>query len=128
MCGENITEHYKYADIACPCCDRLKIFPGLYKHMNLLERMVSELGFPITVVSAYHCAKHNFTMRGVPRSWHLLFATDIAPEDGDAGKLEAMYNLAIELGFGEVKRYPYFIHIDMRPQRMPTVITDFEED
>jgi len=111
-----VTKHFMYSDFICPCCDRLKIVPGLYRHMELLEQMRRELGFPIVVTSGYRCEMHNRDVGGAPRSWHLIFATDIAPEDGDPGKLTAMYDRARDLEFGGIGRYERFIHLDLRPK------------
>ncbi len=110
-----VTEHFLYSDFICPCCDTLKIVPGFYTHMRLLERMRRELGFPIVVNSGYRCERHNRKVGGAARSWHLLFATDIRPSGGSSDKLAAMHGAAERLGFGGVGRYDTFIHLDLRP-------------
>jgi uncharacterized protein YcbK (DUF882 family) len=110
-----VTEHFLYSDFLCPCCDTLKIVPGFYRHTALLERMRGELAFPIAVNSGFRCAKHNREVGGAPRSWHLLFATDIRPEDGSPEKLAALQELAERFGFGGIGRYETFLHLDLRP-------------
>ena len=55
---------------------------------------------------------------GSPRSWHLLFATDIKSEDDDQDKLEAMYEIAVTLGFGGIGRYEIHLHLDLRPEEV----------
>ena len=111
-----VTRHYRYTDFICPCCDMMKLVPGFYRHVELLERLADETGFAVTVTSGYRCAKHNAAVGGVPRSWHLLFATDVVPEDGDPDKLARMYEAAIDLGFGGIGRYERHIHLDLRPK------------
>ena len=113
-----VTEHFMYSDFICPCCDTLKIIPGFYRHVSLLEHMRQEAGFPIVINSGYRCKSHNAKVGGAPRSWHLLFATDIRPEDGDPEKLAVLYGYARELGFGGIGWYDTFIHLDLRPEAM----------
>lgn len=112
----HVTEHFLYSDFICPCCDALKITPGFYAHLRLLERMRRELGFPVAVNSGYRCERHNRAVGGVAESWHLLFATDVRPADNDPEKLAAMYAAAERLGFGGIGRYARFIHLDLRPK------------
>ena len=112
-----VTGHFLYSDFICPCCDTLKITPGFYSHLRLLERMRTELGFPIAVNSGHRCERHNREVGGVAESWHLLFATDVRPADGDPAKLAAMYEAAERLGFGGIGRYERFIHLDLRPRK-----------
>ena len=122
--NEYVTVHFKLTECVCPCCDRLKIVPGFYSHMELLERMRFKLDFPIIINSGYRCPDHNTAIGGAKRSWHMLFATDIRPawvagEDENAwiGKLEAMYEAALELNFGGIGRYETFMHLDLRPKK-----------
>ena len=111
-----VTDHFMYSDFICPCCDTLKIVPGFYRHVGLLEQMRQELDFPIIITSGYRCKHHNIKVGGAPRSWHLLFATDIKPENGEPDKLLAMYETAVDLGFGGIGRYDTHIHLDLRPK------------
>ena len=115
--NEYVTEHFKLSDCVCPCCDRIKIVPGFFKHMELLERMIQELGFPIIINSGYHCPEYNKNIGGSPKSWHMLFATDIRPEEKDSRKLLLMYRMAIALDFGGIGYYENHIHLDMRPEK-----------
>lgn len=111
-----VTDHFLLSECICPCCDRIKVVPGFYSHMELLERMRQELGSAIVINSGYRCEKHNAEVGGKPRSWHLIFATDVKPEDGDERKLLWLYRMALELGFGGIGKYETFIHLDMRPE------------
>jgi hypothetical protein len=111
-----VTEHFMYSDFVCPCCDALKIVPGFYRHVELLERMRNELGFPMLVNSAFRCERHNRKIGGATQSWHLLFATDIRPEEHSPEKIAAMFEAAPRLGFTGIGRYDAFIHLDLRPE------------
>ena len=110
-----VTEHFKFSECVCSCCDRIKIVPGFYRHMALLERMRLDLDAPITITSGYRCPEHNAKVGGAQRSRHLLFATDIKPSDDDPKKLLWMYRIALNLDFGGIGMYETFIHLDMRP-------------
>ena len=110
-----VTEHFMYSDFICPCCDTVKLVPGFYHHVTLLEQLRMKAGFPIYVTSGYRCKAHNAKIGGAARSWHLLFASDIKPEDSDQEKLRILYDGALELGFTGIGRYNTFIHLDLRP-------------
>lgn len=112
------TEHFMHSDFICPCCDRLKLIPAFYTHMGYLEQMRSELGFDIIINSGYRCPEHNAEVGGAPKSWHLLFATDISLEDDDSYKLKGMYKMALSLGFGGIGLYENHIHLDLRPEEV----------
>ena len=47
--NENVTEHFKLSECVCPCCERLKIVPGFFRHMEMLELMRQRLGFKIII-------------------------------------------------------------------------------
>ena len=112
-----VTEHFLLSECVCPCCDRIKIVPGFYRHLELLERMRLQIDAPITITSGYRCPEHNAEVGGAQLSWHLLFATDVKPSDEDPKKLLWMYRIALELGFGGIGKYETFIHLDMRPEQ-----------
>ncbi len=113
-----ITKHFKLEKCRCPCCDRVKVMPGFFKHMKLLEAMRKRLGFPIIINSGYRCPKHNRNVGGASRSMHLLFATDVRPKGGKGRKerLELMHEDALAHGWGGVGIYNNFIHLDRRPK------------
>ena len=111
-----VTEHFMYSDFICPCCERLKIIPAFYTHLELLEQMRGELGFDILINSGYRCKEHNIEVGGSPRSWHLLFAADISSGDNDLDKLKSLYKMALHLNFGGIGLYETFLHLDLRPE------------
>lgn len=118
MHSDHITENFLWSEIVCPCCDTIKIVPGVFAHMARLQVLRSELGSPINVNSGHRCSKHNVEVGGAKNSWHLLFATDVRPEDRDANKLKIMYRVALTLDFGGIGLYEDmgFIHLDLRPE------------
>ncbi|MFC1693312.1 YcbK family protein [Candidatus Latescibacterota bacterium] len=112
-----VTEHFMYSDFICPCCDTLKHVPAFYRHVPLLEQMWEIFGFPIVVTSGYRCKRHNADVGGAPRSWHLLFATDIKPEEEYSDKLSEIRDVAEDL-FSGIGIYETHIHLDLRPERL----------
>jgi len=113
-----VSEHFLMSDFICPCCDRLKIVPAFYRHVGLLEALMSRVGFPLVVTSGYRCGRHNRRVGGSAKSWHLLFATDVAPEDGGADRVMAIYEAALDSAFGGIGRYDGHVHLDLRPERL----------
>ena len=111
-----VTKHFMYSDFLCPCCDRLRIVPAFYSHVGLLEQMREDLDFAILINSGYRCKDHNAEVGGAPKSWHLLFATDIRPENNDQDNLRALYKMALSLNFGGIGLYETYLHLDLRPE------------
>ncbi len=122
--NEYVTDHFKYDECKCPCCDRVKIIPVFFRHMELLEQMRVKLVFPIMINSGYRCLDHNKAIGGATRSWHLLFATDVRPawvsgkdEEEVERRLKAMNEEGEALGFGGLGTYNTFMHLDLRPEK-----------
>ena len=113
-----VTDHFMYSDFICPCCDTIKIVPAFYTHTGMLEWLRREAGFPIVVTSGYRCKNHNARIGGGARSWHLLFATDIQPDDKEPAKLLRLFELAQNIGFTGIGRYETFLHLDLRPEAL----------
>jgi len=130
MDNQKITENFWWEEVICPCCDRVKIIPAFWKHIDALQRMRTTLGFPIIINSGYRCERHNAEVNGGARSMHLLIATDIRPEEPNgamthaekqslvAGRLQEMYDIAPSLGFTGRGSYETFIHLDMRAEKL----------
>ena len=110
-----VSEHFRYTDFLCPCCDTVKLVPGFFRHISLLERLQGETGIPVIVTSGYRCTGHNKRIGGAPRSWHMLFATDITTEAADPEELRRLFESALDIGFGGIGRYETHIHLDLRP-------------
>ena len=111
-----ISRHFMLSDIICPCCDTVKVVPGLFSHMRALDALVDTLGIGLTISSGHRCSKHNRQLGGAPRSWHLLFATDVLPEPFDKAALKLIADRAEEFGFTGIGIYETHIHLDQRPE------------
>lgn len=108
--------HFKESDLDCKCCgEQTPHIRMRDEHMNLLDTLVDRLGFDLVINSAYRCPVHNRRIGGAPNSWHLRFATDVAPADGDDEKLDRIRDAAEGLGFTGIGMYSHFVHLDMRP-------------
>lgn len=130
MDSQRITEHFTWGKIVCPCCERIRITPAFWRHMEALERLRVALGFPLIVNSGYRCEKHNMEVAGSSGSMHMLIATDVRPnmldmsvmpverESLTQGRLQEIYDRAPEFGFTGRGRYNSFVHLDMRPTPM----------
>ena len=112
--NHNITEHFKYEKLVCPCCKLLKITPRVYKHMRKLERLRQIVGIKFGINSGYRCSKHNTKVGSEETSQHRLFATDIQPLTDDPRDVLTVYRAALSLKFKGVGLYTTFVHIDER--------------
>ncbi len=104
------TEHFKDKDFACHHCGKIKVDPQL---PIMLEKLRSALGNnKITITSGYRCPEHNKAIGGARRSQHLLGkAADIKVENKTP---EEVGRAARKLGFGFVKVYRTWTHVDVR--------------
>ncbi len=112
--NRQVADHFLFEEFLCPCCQHIMITDLFYLHVGLLEQIRVNVG-SITVNSGYRCPKHNDVVHGAPDSWHMRFATDVRPTNGNPGTLDRMWYLAAKLGFKGRKRYKSFIHLDLRP-------------
>lgn len=120
----NITDNFKWSDFCCPCCGELFITPRFYKHIELLQAIREELGFPMNINSGHRCKKHNASLPdSAPNSQHLIFATDVSPvfnpSDSDGifnAKVHSLWQ-KFDKVFDGVGRYNAFVHGDLRGSR-----------
>jgi uncharacterized protein YcbK (DUF882 family) len=116
-----LTEHFKYSELVCPCCQGIRLVTEFHSCMELLETMRQRLGFAILINSGYRCPEHNASVGGEAASMHMTFAVDCRPESipGESigvfeGKLDTMHRAARALGFGGIGRYDSWLHLDTR--------------
>jgi len=122
-----ITEHFKWDEIRCKHCKSVRVIPRLWQHMELLEKLRTDLAYPIIINSGYRCSKHNKDVGGARLSQHLLFATDVRPRwvhshsvstthANQRYKLKQIRELSENLGFSGIGIYEWFIHLDLRAE------------
>lgn len=121
-----VTTNFKYTEhgISCSCCQRIRLIPEFYNCMAMIQVMRERTGFPIIFNSGYRCPDRNKAVGGAADSMHMRFAADIRPEmraDEPDGmfelKLDTMYKIAEELGFGGIGRYDMWLHVDTRTKQ-----------
>ena len=102
-----ITENFRRAEFACPCCGLDSIDPDL---VYLLQELRDYLDRPIIVTSGCRCAEHNSAVGGSTKSQHLLnrepgycHAADIVVQD-----------ILDEMDIPGLGRYEDFTHADTR--------------
>jgi len=108
----DLTKNFSRAEFACKCgCGTNAI-----NHMLVLflQKIRDHFDKPIKVVSGLRCAKRNAQVGGAKHSQHLLGnAADIVI-DGVKPKEVAAFAATLMPGWGGIKAYPRFTHIDVR--------------
>lgn len=108
----DLSEHFSRAELACPCCGRCELDPGLVPALEQLRTAAAE---PVIIHSGFRCARHNAAVGGQPDSRHLLGQ---AADWTIAGRsLAELYGLAAAIeAFGGIGIYDEgFAHCDVRP-------------
>ena len=73
----DLTKHFSRSEFACKC-GKCKPIAVDFELVNVLEKLRSHIGQPITINSAYRCHAHNAAVQGRPASKHLYgIAADI---------------------------------------------------
>lgn len=101
-----ISPHFTAKEFACPHCGVALVRPAL---LELLERVRSQSGKPLRIVSGYRCPVHNAQVGGAADSQHMYgTAADIA-----AGQLTISGAIrAMAIGIGS--KGDSVIHVDAR--------------
>ena len=109
----DLSKHFNRSEFACKCgkCESIAVD---YELVQVLEKLRAHCGQPITITSAYRCAKHNKAVGGATKSKHRLgIAADIQVKNFPPSDI-AMYfrnEYPAKYGIGE---YKTFTHIDVR--------------
>lgn len=83
--------------------------------MLILQAIRDHFERPVKVISGTRCAKHNRAVKGARHSQHMLgTAADISIE-GIAPRDVAKFAKSLMPGWGGVKPYATFTHVDIRP-------------
>ena len=111
MMGD-MTKNFSRAEFACKCgCGLDNIDPRL---VELLQAIRDFFNRPVRVVSGLRCPARNAKVGGAKRSKHLTGeAADIQVADV-APRAVADYAATHMRGWGGIKAYPSFTHIDIR--------------
>ncbi len=102
--------HFKTKEFACKCCGQVKVDKELLLKLETLRFYLGNE--PIIVTSGYRCPKHNKTVGGARYSQHMTGkAADIKIKGCNS---YAVGKMAKNLGFGFIKVYPGWVHVDTR--------------
>jgi len=107
--------HFSVQELACRCCGRLWIVPGL---LDALEELRAVVGAPIIVLSGFRCPAHNSRVGGSSKSRHLTGqAADLTIPGLTPAKMLALALGVAAFARGGAGLYPRegFIHVDLRP-------------
>lgn len=107
----DITRNFSRAEFKCKCCQADHINPLLVK---LLQAIRDRFGLPVTISSGVRCAKRNKKVGGAKRSQHLLGNAADIQIAGVKTQQVAAFAASLMPGWGGVKAYPTFTHIDVR--------------
>lgn len=108
-----LSEHFDEAEFKCRCCGEVKIDPKLISKLECLRAAIGNR--PIFINSGYRCPKHNKSVGGATKSFHM---------EGKAADIRVSVNME-ELGkmsdrifqLGGMGIYKTFIHVDLGPTR-----------
>ena len=109
----DLSENFDRAEFDCHCgCQTNLTKPRL---VLILQVIREHFDRPVRVVSGTRCAKHNRKVGGAKHSQHLLgTAADIQIDGVNPGDVAA-FAKTIMPGYGGIKAYATFCHVDTRP-------------
>lgn len=110
-----LTANFKVREFACQDgSDTIFISTEL---AQVLQKIRTRFGKPVTINSAYRTAAHNGKVGGSPNSQHLYgLAADIVVQ-GAAPKEVARYAETVLGGKGGIGLYNWGVHVDVRAKR-----------
>ena len=107
----DMTQNFSRSEFDCHCCGLNLTKPKL---VLILQTIRDHFGRPIKVNSGTRCAKHNRAVKGAKNSQHMLgTAADISVE-GIAPRDVAKFAKTLMPGWGGIKPYATFTHVDVR--------------
>jgi len=122
-----ISKHFSQSEFECKCGCSCEVIVSR-DLLDLLEGIRVCIGAPIKILSGARCEKHNRSVGGASKSWHLprnhsLFASDITywePEKRTYPNALRLYVTADRLGAAGLGLYggnTPRIHVDTRPTK-----------
>ena len=112
-----LSENFRSAEFACPCCGAAKVDPQLIAGLEQLRGIVNK---PIRITSGYRCKAHNAKVGGAKNSQHFLgTAADIAVEGISVLELALAAEMVPAFAQGGIGTYQRdgHLHIDIRAKR-----------
>ena len=120
-----VTEHFRLAESACPCCQRVRVTEATAAFWRKRELVRQRWGGPVIVSSGYRCRDHNAAVGGAEDSRHLhgdgedwtILDSTMSPQLR-AGAYGQLADIAQDVGFSGVIVYDDHIHVDDSPERV----------
>jgi len=106
-----LSTNFHESEFACKHCGVVMVADMLASKLQQLRDIV---GSPVTITSGYRCEVHNRNVGGAPTSYHLK---------GEAADISCrlrpseVARIAESVGFGGIKVYDTFAHVDIGPYR-----------
>jgi len=108
-----VSKHFKISEFYCKCCGKVKVDSIL---VQMLDRLRDWLGTPLYVTSGYRCASHNRAVGGADKSYHMKGQAADVHCKGEK-TVKEIAEMARRVGFGGIKEYKNFVHVDIGPKR-----------
>lgn len=115
-----LSANFKVNEFSCKgkgCCSVVLIDSNLVK---ILQNIRNHFAAPVTINSAYRCAKHNKAVGGATGSYHTKgMAADISVKGVKPAEVAKYAESIGVLGIGlyETDRDGYFVHVDTRTSK-----------
>lgn len=109
----DMTRNFSRSEFRCKCgCKEDHINMIL---VQILQAVRDNFEAPVRIASGVRCAKRNQQVGGAKASQHLLGNAADIQIAGVAPKTVAAFAASLMPGWGGVKAYPTFTHVDVRP-------------
>lgn len=108
-----LSKHFDDKEFACRCCGKVRVDPMLIAKLECLRSAIGNL--PILVNSGYRCEKHNKSVGGAEKSFHMKGQAADIRVSVNMGELAKMADRVFYEG--GVGIYKTFIHVDTGNQR-----------
>lgn len=108
----DMSEHFSRREFTCRCgCGTNHVRPRL---VQILQAIRDHFDQPVVVLSGTRCAAHNAKVGGARQSQHLLGKAADIRIAGVTPQEIARFAAVLMPGWGGIKAYPGFCHVDIR--------------
>lgn len=110
----DMTKDFSRAEFQCKCCTANLVKPRL---VLILQAIRDHFGTPIKVVSGTRCARRNKMVGGAKHSKHMTGEAADIQVKGVKPKVVRDFAAQLLIGFGGLKAYSTFTHVDIRQDK-----------
>jgi len=110
-------DHCDMEKLLVHCCIRHS--DRFWTHMKHLQAVRTHWDGPLRITSTWRDEAYNRSVGGAPNSQHLVWATDVVPNDPTPERVDELAILADQFNFHGIGVYPEkgFVHLDMRGEK-----------